>query len=1276
MGSVGRVAIAKGRGEGSTLQGGMQDGEGMEGRRMISRFREKNRQLLILVLCCSALIGLTWLHVESVLKTTTALYGNGDLDLGSDLDGIRSLEREVNNEQHVQNTLSSKYHNTFEGGPKAPCTGLHCARQDQEEYRSQQNKYISAVESGQQDDSDCCGDSNSEPSSASPDFSISSIVKALKRKFRKMKQQFREVRAKYYHGEPRRMKILINPRGPRGFTGPPGTPGEAGDVGKRGSIGPVGSKGPRGFPGPPGPAGRRGRKGMTGSIGKPGAKGPEGFRGPRGPEGDQGPPGARGLPGAAGAPGTNGKDGPPGPPGLPGAQGPPGLRGPAGPPGKAGSPGTPGAPGPQGDRGQTGLPGTFGGAGEQGPPGLNGVGPRKIQSLKVPGKDGWGSCYKMSRTCRKLGVEINFCGECKLLCPDCDADVGFKIENLEGLRYRDYSFGEANLQAGHNLPINACLLARYGNEGKYSKIPDKMSHFLKLPQKSVDEQFYWHSNCTEGEKSQESCCTNARVMPSGFDWYIWGLKALISEYKTNQDIIFKGKQLSGVKPSNNAPPTQLRTSQELKSNSEFTGSYLLSNNGLYSAVMQTDGNFVVYRQGRSALWSSATYGRGTPPYRAIMQTDGNFVVYDSSNKPLWDSKTYNTRGSYIVMQNDGNLVLYTAAKKALWASGTMQNTEIASNINVARDDGICVSSTCFEAKQWSSLISLSGSHVEAGNEVFELQSAQYKTKYFEFDSTYSETPAVFTSITSFRWMPSTNWAFALNAIPKHNELGLKARKLYGDNGMQTISANFFVFSSKLAGLNSALMEARRPQGGDSKNELLCLGRTCADETIFQRLSSMSNAKIDVGTVKHTFSPTCSNQGFSGRVKFKKPFNHNPSVVLSIREADLCNARSSNIRVDTYMTTINHEGFIIHINSWANTYFKSVTIDYLAISQELTKVSKHYFPYFPTPFDTVGKTACIGVNCINEDEFRDLIEISNYRVESGPVQAGWYCNSGSVTRDVTFSNAFTEEPEVKFFVTHIDSCIGGGNPSAFSLTLDSTSNIGFRYTLSGERIWLVQGYYIAISKPFLGQERRSKAKPAPQKITKGVRLLLRLSLPMFGLLNGRGRIMGRMLRVWRAVQAVRNYRQPVWAMPAVMQALHQADWFHLEEPRGAKVTWGRDNLGFDDNRWSQGEYAPRNYCMLARYGNKGSFSSSDYPSDKSYSVRSFKVHDQKHVYANCRKNNGKQSKCCANSRLIPSGWDWNEFAHGNSCDGDSDLDYPSRELFCYFDYEDYRKKKEL
>ena len=96
----------------------------------------------------------------------------------------------------------------------------------------------------------------------------------------------------------------------------------------------------------------------------------------------------------------------------------------------------------------------------------------------------------------------------------------------------------------------------------------------------------------------------------------------------------------------------------------------------YYAVMQPDGNFVVYQgslfvQG-NAIWASNTQFKGTGPYHLDMQKDGNLVIYDKDNKPTWASLTYNKgqNGYRLVMQDDRNLVLYDGTNKALWASNT------------------------------------------------------------------------------------------------------------------------------------------------------------------------------------------------------------------------------------------------------------------------------------------------------------------------------------------------------------------------------------------------------------------------------------------------------------------------------------------------------------------------------------------------------------------------------------------------------------------------------
>lgn len=71
------------------------------------------------------------------------------------------------------------------------------------------------------------------------------------------------------------------------------------------------------------------------------------------------------------------------------------------------------------------------------------------------------------------------------------------------------------------------------------------------------------------------------------------------------------------------------------------GNYLLSPNGSCKAVMQGDGNFVIYKSGK-AIWCSATNTSAFFSYFATMQADGNFVIYGqngTSKTAVWSSGT-------------------------------------------------------------------------------------------------------------------------------------------------------------------------------------------------------------------------------------------------------------------------------------------------------------------------------------------------------------------------------------------------------------------------------------------------------------------------------------------------------------------------------------------------------------------------------------------------------------------------------------------------------------
>ena len=96
------------------------------------------------------------------------------------------------------------------------------------------------------------------------------------------------------------------------------------------------------------------------------------------------------------------------------------------------------------------------------------------------------------------------------------------------------------------------------------------------------------------------------------------------------------------------------------------GGAVTSCDGRFTLTMQTDGNLVLYSLG-VPMWASGTDGAGG--YVAIMQGDGNFVVYDDTSSPLFATGTDGHSGATLAIQDDGNTVVY-AGGSALWATNT------------------------------------------------------------------------------------------------------------------------------------------------------------------------------------------------------------------------------------------------------------------------------------------------------------------------------------------------------------------------------------------------------------------------------------------------------------------------------------------------------------------------------------------------------------------------------------------------------------------------------
>lgn len=89
----------------------------------------------------------------------------------------------------------------------------------------------------------------------------------------------------------------------------------------------------------------------------------------------------------------------------------------------------------------------------------------------------------------------------------------------------------------------------------------------------------------------------------------------------------------------------------------YGDSYWFSQTREYCAIMQQDGNLVVYdTKNKKSKWSSRT--SGNPNAILAMQPDGNLVIYDKNKRPVWSSNTLNKDGAYAGLDKLGRLFIY------------------------------------------------------------------------------------------------------------------------------------------------------------------------------------------------------------------------------------------------------------------------------------------------------------------------------------------------------------------------------------------------------------------------------------------------------------------------------------------------------------------------------------------------------------------------------------------------------------------------------------------
>ncbi|MDT8716128.1 hypothetical protein IAI10_05630 [Clostridium sp. 19966] len=101
-----------------------------------------------------------------------------------------------------------------------------------------------------------------------------------------------------------------------------------------------------------------------------------------------------------------------------------------------------------------------------------------------------------------------------------------------------------------------------------------------------------------------------------------------------------------------------------------TDQWLQSDNGQYYAVLQKDGNFVVYDKNNKAKWSSGTNSKNeSNDYRISMQSDGNLVLYTQGWNAKWSTQTYQDQVLSFSLKIDNNGILRLLREgQCIWSS--------------------------------------------------------------------------------------------------------------------------------------------------------------------------------------------------------------------------------------------------------------------------------------------------------------------------------------------------------------------------------------------------------------------------------------------------------------------------------------------------------------------------------------------------------------------------------------------------------------------------------
>jgi len=461
------------------------------------------------------------------------------------------------------------------------------------------------------------------------------------------------------------------------------------------------------------------------------------------------------------------------------------------------------------------------------------VGPAKAGPVKKAGTGTWGPQFLKTRGCTKLGIGDNLGGDCKPLCENCDSLSGFMLVNEDGLRYKDMAFDDNNFKAGNIQAQNICMLARYGNKGTMAVTPDASSYMALVDKKGVEEQPHWFGACKAGSAQEKTCCTNAAVMTTGYDFDTF---ATGSQCRGDFDKATPAKVLfcvfdsaAFVRQSRPAgppayPPLKLVSLESLKSNGKVAESNLLAANGMYSCSLLRNGNFAVYRQGGVILWQTSTVGKGTGPYSLTLQSNGNLDLIDTPGKTVWTSSSYGKGGVKLVMQDDGNLVLYTTSMSAIWSTGTSETQTISDDVKIGFDSAVCVGTACMTGAIFSRLKIVSDGIIDSATGSVNLDckgGPQKATVTHFFSHPFAEPPKVYLNIVGVHNCQNgrANWRASIDPVETTTTFVRFTIGSWGDTNAYSMQWSAMVIGPELTA-NVENYKSRPKKAGDESRGLV------------------------------------------------------------------------------------------------------------------------------------------------------------------------------------------------------------------------------------------------------------------------------------------------------------------------------------------------------------------------------------------------------------------------------------------------------------------------